>query len=257
MSSSPNLTKTFIIMHFPPSNSSRHIADRALTQSAAEVQYYKDRWPQQHLMFIKQNGQDDQHSVLYSIVNGAQHAVKRGLIVPDALKAPQGVVDIVNNPNAIDDRKGIFTTALAAITRLPPGDVQDRLNNKAIALLYNTLPNPPSMFIGPQYKQQSPDRFGNSVQNPQLGWVGMLYATQDQVHDKEKGHGLLYPNTFSEECLIFIPPMASALLVIFSRNHNYIANIILPPNPSNVPYKMKRSSRWHDMSSRFLPSQKP
>ncbi len=89
-------------------------------------------------------------------------------------------MDIVNNPNAIDDRKGIFTTALAAITRLPPGDVQDGLNNEAIALLYNTLPHPPSTFIGPQYQWRSPDGFGNSVENPQLGRAGTPYARSVQ-----------------------------------------------------------------------------
>jgi hypothetical protein len=44
--------------------------------------------------------------------------------------------------------------------------------------------------------------------------------TQDQVRNKSEGRGLLYPDTFSEERLIFLPPAASALLVILSRNHN-------------------------------------
>ncbi|KAK0439191.1 heme peroxidase [Armillaria borealis] len=307
MSLRPDLTKTFVV-------------------SAAELQYFKDRpaptapdglYDSQIAAQNEQNGQDDQHSVLYNVVNGAQQAAKRGLIVPDTLKAAQGVVDIVNNPDAIDDRKGIFTTALAAITRLPPGDVQDELNNEAIALLYDTLPHPPSTFIGPQYQWRSPDGFGNSVENPQLGRAGTPYArsvqgkhplpstslpdsglvfdtllcardwqqhpgknssltfafasivthslfrtdpldwtrnntssyldlsplygysqaTQDQVRDREKGRGLLYPDTFSEERLIFIPPAASALLVIFSRNHNYIANILL---------KINEWGRWTD-----------
>ena len=45
-------------------------------------------------------------------------------------------------------------------------------------------------------------------------------ATQDQVRDKELGRGYLYPDTFSEERLLFLPPASSALLVILSRNHN-------------------------------------
>lgn len=49
---------------------------------------------------------------------------------------------------------------------------------------------------------------------------GYNQVTQDQVRDKAQGKGLLYPDTFSEERLGFVPPAASALLVILSRNHN-------------------------------------
>lgn len=45
-------------------------------------------------------------------------------------------------------------------------------------------------------------------------------ATQDLVRNKAEGRGLLYPDSFSEERLIFLPPAASALLVILNRNHN-------------------------------------
>ena len=44
--------------------------------------------------------------------------------------------------------------------------------------------------------------------------------TQDLVRDKASGRGLLYPDTFSEERLLFLPPAASVLLVILCRNHN-------------------------------------
>jgi linoleate 10R-lipoxygenase len=43
---------------------------------------------------------------------------------------------------------------------------------------------------------------------------------QDKVRDKASGRGLLYPDTFSEERLMFLPPASSVLLVLFSRNHN-------------------------------------
>jgi linoleate 10R-lipoxygenase len=45
-------------------------------------------------------------------------------------------------------------------------------------------------------------------------------AAQDLVRDKASGRGLLYPDTFSEERLTFLPPAASVLLILFSRNHN-------------------------------------
>ncbi|KAJ3760774.1 heme peroxidase [Lentinula raphanica] len=59
---------------------------------------------------------------------------------------------------------------------------------------------------------------------------GINQETQDQVRDKAAGRGLLYPDTFSEERLLFLPPAASALLVVLSRNHNYIAETLLKIN---------------------------
>ncbi|KAG6915284.1 hypothetical protein DXG01_012306 [Tephrocybe rancida] len=55
-------------------------------------------------------------------------------------------------------------------------------------------------------------------------------AAQDKVRDKASGRGLLFPDTFSEERLLFLPPATSVLLVLFSRNHNYIANKLLKIN---------------------------
>jgi len=45
-------------------------------------------------------------------------------------------------------------------------------------------------------------------------------AGQDKVRDRALGRGLLYPDTFYEERLMFLPPASSVLLVLFSRNHN-------------------------------------
>ena len=54
--------------------------------------------------------------------------------------------------------------------------------------------------------------------------LSILYGTnqkeQDAVRDKDQGRGLLYPDAFSEDRLIFVPPPSTALLVLFSRNHN-------------------------------------
>ena len=45
-------------------------------------------------------------------------------------------------------------------------------------------------------------------------------VAQDLVRDNKSGRGLLYPDTYAEYRLMFLPPAASALLVLFSRNHN-------------------------------------
>jgi len=66
---------------------------------------------------------------------------------------------------------------------------------------------------------------------------GINQEAQDRVRDKAAGRGLMYPDTFSEERLLFLPPAASALLVILCRNHNYIAETIL---------KINERGRWSD-----------
>ncbi|KAJ6451412.1 heme peroxidase [Mycena sanguinolenta] len=61
--------------------------------------------------------------------------------------------------------------------------------------------------------------------------------TQNLVRDKRRGRGLLHPDTFAEECLVLVPPAATALLVLFNRNHNYIAEMLL---------KINERGRWSD-----------
>ncbi|PPQ85481.1 hypothetical protein CVT25_006638 [Psilocybe cyanescens] len=66
---------------------------------------------------------------------------------------------------------------------------------------------------------------------------GCNQTEQDQVRNKALGRGLLYPDTFSEARLGFLPAATSVLLVLFARNHNYIAEKIL---------KINERKRWSD-----------
>ncbi|OAX33207.1 heme peroxidase [Rhizopogon vinicolor AM-OR11-026] len=54
-------------------------------------------------------------------------------------------------------------------------------------------------------------------------------TTQDKVRIKE-GRGLLHPDIFAEDRLLFLPPQVGVLLVLFNRNHNYIARRLLEIN---------------------------
>ena len=67
-------------------------------------------------------------------------------------------------------------------------------------------------------------------------------AAQDKVRDKAKGRGLLYPDTFSEERLLFSPPATSALLVLFSRNHNVRIHSDLETDLLNMYSTLLRNS---------------
>ncbi|KAG2157761.1 heme peroxidase [Suillus bovinus] len=53
--------------------------------------------------------------------------------------------------------------------------------------------------------------------------------TQDKVRNKD-GRGLLSPDVFAEDRLLFLPPQVCVLLVLFNRNHNYIARRLLEIN---------------------------
>ena len=45
--------------------------------------------------------------------------------------------------------------------------------------------------------------------------------------------GMLYPDTFHEKRLIAQPPGVNVILVMYSRFHNYVADILLSINEKN------------------------
>ncbi|EMD39204.1 hypothetical protein CERSUDRAFT_112882 [Gelatoporia subvermispora B] len=65
------------------------------------------------------------------------------------------------------------------------------------------------------------------------------------------GRGLLKPDTFAEDRLLLLPPAVCVLLVLFNRNHNYIAKMLLQINergtyvdPDSIPHDdPKRASK--------------
>ncbi|KAF8159445.1 linoleate diol synthase [Crassisporium funariophilum] len=60
-----------------------------------------------------------------------------------------------------------------------------------------------------------------------------LYGNSQKDQDKIRvrdGRGLLYPDVFAEDRLLLLPPAVCVLLVLFSRNHNYIATKLLDIN---------------------------
>ncbi|KAI9464255.1 heme peroxidase [Boletus coccyginus] len=67
-------------------------------------------------------------------------------------------------------------------------------------------------------------------------------AMQDQIRIKD-GRGCLHPDTFAEDRLLLLPPATSVILILFNRNHNYIARRLLEINergtwadPSTLPF---------------------
>ncbi|KAH7885086.1 heme peroxidase [Phlebopus sp. FC_14] len=67
---------------------------------------------------------------------------------------------------------------------------------------------------------------------------GNNQAEVDSVRDPDSnGRGLLRRDTFADGELGLLPPACSALLVLFNRNHNYIANMLL---------RLNEKKRWSD-----------
>ncbi|KAG0701786.1 heme peroxidase [Suillus ampliporus] len=84
--------------------------------------------------------------------------------------------------------------------------------------------------------------------NMTSGYVDLapLYGNDQDMQDRvriKEGRGLLHPDVFAEDRLLFLPPTVGALLVLFNRNHNYIARRLLEIN--------ERSS-WKDPAQHSL-----
>ncbi|KAI0260103.1 linoleate diol synthase [Gloeopeniophorella convolvens] len=72
-----------------------------------------------------------------------------------------------------------------------------------------------------------------------------LYGNTQETLDKIRSHdgrGTLLPDTFGEDRLLLLPPAVCVLLVLFNRNHNYIAHKLLEvnergtyKNPDSIP----------------------
>ncbi|GBE86547.1 Linoleate 10R-lipoxygenase [Sparassis crispa] len=80
-----------------------------------------------------------------------------------------------------------------------------------------------------------------------------LYGNDQNNQDKIRvrdGRGLLHPDTFAEDRLLLLPPAVCVLLVLFNRNHNYIAKMLLEINergtwadPNSIPDDPQRSAK--------------
>ncbi|KDQ61436.1 hypothetical protein JAAARDRAFT_203950 [Jaapia argillacea MUCL 33604] len=72
-----------------------------------------------------------------------------------------------------------------------------------------------------------------------------LYGNNQESQNKVRvrdGRGLMHPDVFAEDRLLLLPPAVCVLLVLFNRNHNYIAKKLLEINergtyidPATIP----------------------
>ncbi|KAK0446778.1 linoleate diol synthase [Armillaria borealis] len=235
--------------------------------------------------------------------------IKKGLPGPLDPTTITALLDAVHNTDSLDDRKLLLEHALVFLSRLPPGQFADNLQNKVISLLYNDLAHPPATYLGNDYKFRKADGSNNNVLAPDMGKAGTPYArsvqqthplprrnmpdsglvfdtllkrdgfvkhpgglsslmfafaalvihtvfrtshsdisinetssyvdlaplyghnqaAQDKVR-KRDGYGKLHKDVFAEDRLMLLPPAVCVILVLFSRNHNYIAQKLYEVN---------------------------
>ncbi|KIJ55788.1 hypothetical protein M422DRAFT_152180 [Sphaerobolus stellatus SS14] len=197
------------------------------------------------------------------------------------------------------------------LSRLPNGDLAQKLSNEVVQLLFYDLPHPPATYMGDQYRFRTADGSNNNVQIPDMGKAGTpysrsvqaahpldrgelpdpeliykallkrdkfvphpaglsslmfgfaalvihsvfrtsftdgninetssyvdlapLYGNNQQMQDlvrsdPKDGRGTLKPDVFAEDRLLLLPPATAVILVLFNRNHNYIAQKLLEIN---------------------------
>ncbi|KAF9259925.1 linoleate diol synthase [Marasmius fiardii PR-910] len=264
--------------------------------------------------------------------------VKKGGTVHSSHSALSAVLDAVRHSESIDDRKLLLEHGLALLSKLPPGKIQQDLQDRVIKLLYNDLSHPPATYIGNDYAWRSADGSFNNVAISELGRAGKPYArsvqqshplaahelpdpglifdsllkregfvkhpaglsslmfsfaalvihtvfrtshvdvninetssyldlsplyghnqeAQDKVRARD-GRGHLYPDVFAEDRLLLLPPAVCVILVLFSRNHNYIADRLLEINERKTfrdPSKIKDEKALADQDDELFQTAK-
>ena len=68
---------------------------------------------------------------------------------------------------------------MANISKVPSPEIQGKLNDLAIGVLYNTLTHPPATYMDKKFR--SYDGSGNSLLYPDLGKSGVPYARSVQT----------------------------------------------------------------------------
>ncbi|KDN34438.1 hypothetical protein RSAG8_12470, partial [Rhizoctonia solani AG-8 WAC10335] len=168
----------------------------------------------------------------------------------------------------------IFAT-LAGLSKDPRPESQatvTRLNNHVIRFLYEGIPHPVKTVLGERFRRA--DGSHNNIHVPSTGQAGTTYArtcqgqyrpaklpTPEDIYEKllkapsktrdphPGGNSSLtfafaslvthsfHPDAFSEGRIVFLPPASGALLVVWNRNHNLIADELMKKNEQR---------RWRD-----------
>ncbi|KZP19344.1 heme peroxidase [Athelia psychrophila] len=146
-------------------------------------------------------------------------------------------------------------------------DGADRLGAAYMPYAQSVIPGPTSKLAYPSSQEvvNNPDGlssltfaygtlvihsvFRSGMTNPKLNETSSFFDLSplygDDIEEQlsvrnRTGKGLLAPDCFVDDRMLFLPPAAAALLVVFNRNHNYIAGELLKNE--------KEARNWTDPS---------
>ncbi|KDN41575.1 hypothetical protein RSAG8_07376, partial [Rhizoctonia solani AG-8 WAC10335] len=98
----------------------------------------------------------------------------------DAKSLKETLLKLVGRDTALDDRTGILNKIFAVVPKLPPdSEASKTMNDYLVKLLYETLPHPPSSYVGEDRFRRA-DGGRNNVNMPDLGRAGTTYARNVQ-----------------------------------------------------------------------------
>ncbi|KAE8185322.1 hypothetical protein CF328_g7582, partial [Tilletia controversa] len=244
---------------------------------------------------------ESQHT---SLVHDLTHLSTR-----DAVRMGEGFTNLVLG-GPMDDRKLGLEHGVELLQKLPnDSSLGEKLADSFINFLWNDLPHPPAMYIGPEYRYRSADGSRNNPNMPELGksytaysrsvppaqpkaaappdpeliyekllrrqgfirhpsglnriffsfativihelfqtnfekpWINnttsyfdlsTLYGNNahEQAQVRTYDNGRIWPDVIASDRIIRMPPPVIAVLLLFSRHHNYIAEHLLDVNES-------------------------
>ncbi|CAD6961824.1 unnamed protein product, partial [Tilletia controversa] len=98
------------------------------------------------------------------------------LSAKEAIRLGEGFRNLILG-GPVDDRKLGLEHAIELLQALPHNSgLGENLADAFITYLYNDLPHPPAMYIGPEYRYRSADGSGNNPHIPELGKSGTSYS---------------------------------------------------------------------------------
>ncbi|CDO73323.1 hypothetical protein BN946_scf185008.g86 [Trametes cinnabarina] len=173
--------------------------------------------------------------------------IKKHLPFASDLSTIESIIDGIKHLNSVDDRKMLMEHIMVYLSQNASHPMAQKLETAVVQLLYNDLPHPAITSIGPQYAYRAADGSNNNPSAPNLGKAGTpVFRTSHKdvsINDTSSYIDLapLYGHTQEAQDKIRVRNVC-VLLVLFNRNHNYIAHKLLELNergtyvdPNSIP----------------------
>ncbi|KAG8791373.1 hypothetical protein FRC17_008760, partial [Serendipita sp. 399] len=131
-------------------------------------------------------GKKGDEASLVKLVKGISGQIKRGMpLPPSAIPSILDAIAHAKTSTGIDDRKLLLEHILAFMSRLPPGTLQDKVEDHVIQLFYDALPHPPVSFLP---SMQVEMKIPTVINGAQLGPGGSKTVSEASIGRCALGH---------------------------------------------------------------------